>query len=119
VQRSAQTTRPAGARSVLFKGLASLVVFLAFLLVLELGLRFVDLAKGRGLDWRGRDRIHNQKPLVPFRTFGFDPYASDGAGGLAISSRWDERYPLEQAPDTYRIVCFGGSTTENRQRRRR
>lgn len=32
---------------------------------------------------------------------------------LVIVSRHGERFPFEKAPGTFRIVCFGGSTTEN------
>ena len=93
--------------------LGSMVVFVLFLGILELGVRLVDVAKGRGFDWGNRNLLLNQRPLVPFRIFGFDPYAETDAGRV-ISSRWQEHYPLEKPPGTFRIVAFGGSTTENR-----
>ena len=101
------------ARALLRNILGSMAVFVLFLGALELGLRVWDAAKGRGFDWDGRNRLANQRPLVPFRTFGFDPYADTDAGRV-ISSRWQEHYPLEKAPGTFRVVAFGGSTTENR-----
>ena len=102
-----------GVRALLRNILGSMAVFVLFLGVLELGLRLVDVAKGRGFDWGERKLLLNQRPLVPFRTFGFDPYAETDAG-RAISSRWQEHYPLEKPPGSFRIVAFGGSTTENR-----
>ena len=102
-----------GVRALLRNILGSMAVFVLFLGVLELGLRLVDVAKGRGFDWGERNLLLNQRPLVPFRTFGFDPYAETDAGRV-ISSRWQEHYPLEKPPGSFRIVAFGGSTTENR-----
>jgi len=102
-----------GVRALLRNVLGSMLVFVLFLGVLELGLRLVDVAKGRGFNWDERNLLLHQRPLVPFRTFGFDPYAETDAGRV-ISSRWQEHYPLEKPPGTFRIVAFGGSTTENR-----
>jgi len=102
-----------GVRAVLRNVLGSVAVFVLFLGSLELGLRLVDVAKGHGFDWEGRNLLLNQRPLVPFRGFGFDPYAETDAGRV-ISSRWQEHYPLAKPDGTFRIVAFGGSTTENR-----
>lgn len=102
-----------GVRALLRNVLGSMAVFVLFLGVLELGLRLVDVVRGRGFDWDERNLLVNQRPLVPFRGFGFDPYVETAAGRV-ISSRWQEHYPLEKPPGTFRIVAFGGSTTENR-----
>lgn len=48
--------------------------------------------------------------MIPFRTFGEALYAKINQK-LYIRSSWGELYPLEKAPGTLRIVCFGGSTT--------
>jgi hypothetical protein len=87
---------------------------LATLLLLELGLRVSDAIQGRGI-FHTYSSVF-EKPMVktvPFRTFGFDPYRTVG-GVRVISSRWGEIYPYHKAPGTFRIVCFGGSTTEDR-----
>jgi lysophospholipase L1-like esterase len=106
-------TGPSGARVLLRNLLGSVTVFILFLGVAELGLRLADVAAGRGFNWHARNLLLTQRPAVPFRMFGFDPYA-ETESGLVISSRWQELYPLAKPPGAFRIICFGGSTTENR-----
>ena len=86
---------------------------LGTLLLLEIGLRIYDIFKGRGFfsDYRN-ELAEPMKPVLPFRTFGFELYKEQN-GVRYICSRYDEMYPFEKSPGTYRIVCFGGSTTEN------
>ena len=52
------------------------------------------------------------KPIRPFRTFGFELYKNVN-GVKYIASRHGELFPIKKANDTFRIVVFGGSTTEN------
>jgi len=85
---------------------------LVLLLVLELGVRSVDVLKGRGFFWDNRNLLAKRRPLVPFRMFGFDPQR-DVDGVRFIASRHGELFRLEKPAGTCRIVCFGGSTTEN------
>jgi len=84
------------------------------LLAAEIGLRTADAIRGYGFNSDVRNPLERDiKPLLPFRTFGFDMYRTiDGV--RHISSRHQELYPLEKSADTYRIVVFGGSTTVNR-----
>ena len=44
--------------------------------------------------------------------FGPKLYASKD-GKIFIASSWNELYPLKKPPNTFRIVCFGGSTTQD------
>lgn len=68
---------------------------------LEAGLRVYDWASGY-------EPAGATQTVRPFRMFGIDHYR-DGM----IVSRHDETYPLEKPQGMYRIVVFGGSTTEN------
>lgn len=89
----------------------SLVVFLS---LFEIGIRSFDVLMGKGFFSNHRnvlDRVLNTKP-IPFRTLGFPLYANRN-GVKHISSRHEELFPLNKTPGTFRIVCFGGSTTEN------
>jgi len=99
--------------------LLSLATLAAVLVVLEAGLRFYDLARGRGFfrTW-GNELAVPMKHVIPFRVFGFNPYRNGSPPGpetRRIVSRWGESYPFIKRPGAVRIVCFGGSTTENRQ----
>jgi lysophospholipase L1-like esterase len=104
-----------------------LLVFVSVFITLgsvEFGLRAYDLTQG-GSFFQTHGNIFYQPTLmplpapggagrvIPFRMFGFDPYRMDGSQRL-ISSRWGEAYPYRKTVGTYRIVCFGGSTTEDR-----
>jgi lysophospholipase L1-like esterase len=91
--------------------IVSIFITLAFL---EVGLRSYDVIQGQSF-FRPSGNIHGQpmKSIVPFRMFGFDPYLTKDSERL-ISSRWGETYPYRKVTGTYRIVCFGGSTTEHR-----
>jgi hypothetical protein len=51
-------------------------------------------------------------PIKPFRTFGPN-YFAEKDGVKYISSLHGELYPLKKAENTFRIVCFGGSSTYN------
>ncbi len=96
--------------ALLFLSLLSLLILF---LALEIAIRSYDVIKGRGFFSSPRNIL--AKPLTsvrPFRTFGRDLYKKSG-DQTYISSRWGELYPLEKPPGTFRIVCFGGSTTED------
>jgi len=84
---------------------------LLIILVLELGIRGYDVWQGRGFFYEGRNILKQIKPLVPFRTFGF-PLYREVNGKLYISFRQEELYPFKKPKGTFRIICFGGSTTE-------
>ena len=87
-------------------------VIVVFLL-LEVMIRSYDILKGDGFS-SGRFNLlpKNVKSVQPFRTFGFELYKSVN-GVKQISSRHGELYPLKKPNGTFRIVVFGGSTTEN------
>jgi len=90
-------------------------VTILVLLGLEAGIRFRDLAGGRGFSSDHRNLLAGgMKPLRPFRTFGVD-YYGERDGERCILSRHGEPYPLQRPEGGYRIVCFGGSTTEGRK----
>jgi len=97
----------------------SLAAVLATLLLLELGLRVVDVFQGYPfLATRGNELAVPPKYVIPFRVFGFNPYLNGDppvAANRRIKSRWGETYPYLKKPGTFRIVCFGGSTTESHQ----
>lgn len=87
---------------------------MATLLFLEVALRTYDLVRGYGFfNSNGNLLAEPVRKVIPFRTFGFDPYVMVG-GDTVISDRWGRQFPLEKLPDTYRIVSFGGSTTASR-----
>jgi len=94
----------------IFLSLLSLILVLLFL---EAAVRTYDLLQGKGFFTADRNLLAEpMKKIVPFRTFGFDPYVIVGDNTL-ISDRWGRQFPLKKAAGTYRIVCFGGSTTED------
>jgi hypothetical protein len=97
-------------RQRFFLLLASLLATVA---MLEVAVRTSDAVSGKGFfsEWRSA-RVKRPKPVIPFRTFGFVPYREQN-GVRYISSRHGELYPLPKPPGTFRIVCFGGSTTED------
>ncbi|RXK55723.1 SGNH/GDSL hydrolase family protein [Oleiharenicola lentus] len=82
-------------------------------LSLEIGIRVVDAKAGRGFFSSHRNLLLEATPLLPFRTFGFDQYQEVG-GQRYISGRRGELYSFKKPPGVFRIVCFGGSTTEQR-----
>jgi hypothetical protein len=92
----------------------ALSAILATLLFLETGLRAYGLFRGIGFFQPGDTPLTQpiRKP-IPFRTFGFDPYVFV-EGKMLISDTWGRRFPLEKESGAYRIVCFGGSTTEGK-----
>ena len=85
--------------------------FLATLALLEVGIRLLDLSRGYG--FFSTHRWHAKK-LLPFRSFGFPLYHRNKDGTVEICSRYGETYPLLKPADSFRIVCFGGSTSENK-----
>lgn len=79
------------------------------LVMAELAIRVRDSVKGYGFFNNNRNAVlRPAEVLIPFRMFGVRPNATPGQ----ITSRHGELYPLIKPPDTFRIVCLGGSTTE-------
>lgn len=91
----------------------SLFAVLVMLLLLEVGLRVRDAARGRRLyGTHGNLMSEPMRRVVPFRMMGVDHYANVDSNRLVVS-RWGGTYSYRKPRGTYRIVCFGGSTTEN------
>lgn len=89
-----------------------LFLILIILICFEIGMRaYIAI---RYPEKYGKWNIVEQarKGYRPFRTFGIDHYVEQN-GRLYICSRHLELYPFEKGENTYRIVCCGGSTTEN------
>ena len=81
-------------------------------LVLEVGIRTVDSLRGDGFFSNHRNRVaKGVKAPLPFRIFGYDMYPS--GDGTRIADCYGETYSLEKPDGVFRIVVFGGSTTEN------
>ena len=76
--------------------------------MLEIGVRAYDAYQGFDFVSSLRAEFYLPKKIRPFRTFGFNLYR-DGE----ISSRHGEQFSLEKPQGVFRIVVFGGSTTEN------
>lgn len=94
--------------------LLSCVAIFFTLLLLEVALRVVDVRQGRSFFPTHGNILAEPFPSVkPFRTFGFDPYRK-AQGVTMISDTWRRDFALEKPAGTYRIVCFGGSTTAHR-----
>ncbi len=91
-----------------------IVFILVFFVIGELTIRTSDALKGNNFFSNERDRliIKNKNPIVPFTIFGPN-YYTEKDGVKYISSTHNELYPLEKPDNTFRIVCLGGSTTEN------
>jgi len=88
------------------------VSILIFFIVLEVGFRCFGVLKGTSFFYPFQKVGKKAKPFILFRTFGFKLYQTiDGV--RYISSRHKEIFPLKKPKNTIRIVCFGGSTTEN------
>lgn len=84
------------------------------LLVIELFVRVVDAVSGRGFFSQHRNVMTKRfRRPIPFRTFGFAPYKDEG-GQKMISSRHGELFAIDKPKGVFRIVAFGGSTTENK-----
>jgi hypothetical protein len=95
------------------RGWIIVLSFILSLLLLETSLRVYDLSRGLGFFSSHRNPFSNHHTrIIPFRTFGFNLYQNVN-GVKHISSRHGEFYPVQKLPGTYRIVVFGGSTTEN------
>ena len=92
------------------------LVVCSVLLVLvlgELGIRTRDaLFKGRGFFNDERNLVVNYRSLKPFRTFGPNLY-NERNGVRYCRSVHEEYFSIKKPEGTFRIVCFGGSSTEN------
>lgn len=96
------------------KQIIALICFsiLTLFIILEVGIRCVGVFKGSSFFYPFQKVGDKAKPYIPFRTFGNKLYQTmDGV--QYISSRHKETFPLKKPKNTIRIVCFGGSTTEN------
>ena len=90
-----------------------LILFiLTFLILGEIVVRKRDLLHGNNFfsnEYRDRLIIKND-PIIPYNVFGPRLYTKKD-GKIWILSSWNEIYPLKKPTNTFRIVCFGGSTT--------
>ena len=88
-------------------------IFICFFLG-ELTIRTKDALNGSNFfSNEGRDKLAIKKnTIVPFRIFGPN-YYTEKDGVKYISSTHKELYPFIKSKNTFRIVCFGGSTTDN------
>lgn len=100
------------ADSLKMKWALLIAIFLLLLLVAEVSVRVYDKMAGREFLSTHRNILSRNKPTLPFRTFGFDMY-QEVEGVEHLSSVHKELYPLQKDKDTFRILCFGGSTTAN------
>ena len=85
------------------------------MLFLEASIRTYDLFRGYGFFSNHRNLVNTtttEQISFPFRTYGF-PLYKEVNDVTHISSRHGELFPIPKPTDTYRIVVFGGSTTEN------
>jgi hypothetical protein len=95
----------------------NILLLIASLLIVficsELITRTCNLVNGYGFFSNHLSLINKKiKPMLPFRTFGFELYRKvDGI--KYISSRHKELFPIIKPKGTFRIVVFGGSTSEN------
>lgn len=92
--------------------LLMLGTILALLLLGEMGIRISDAFDGKAFSSRRNRVVREPRSVRPFRMFGKDLY-TEVDGESMIVSRHGELYPLAKPPDAFRIVCMGGSTTEN------
>jgi len=92
------------------KNFALFVGTVVFLFVLsEFSARVIDRLHGGDFTY---NKERNEQQLTPFRMFGPSYYVEQD-GIRYISSVHKELYPFEKGRNTYRIVAFGGSTTQN------
>jgi lysophospholipase L1-like esterase len=83
------------------------------LLLAELAIRSSDALRGMGFFSQHRNQLSAaQNGVRPFRMFGVDHY-HDIDDVRYISSRHGETFLLDKPAGTFRIVVFGGSSTEN------
>lgn len=101
----------------LFKDITLMFIPLIFILILcELGTRTYDRFNGRSFfNNSHRDILTKKiKKITPFRVFGDSLYHYESnTKELFLKSSHSELYPLVKSDSTFRIVCFGGSTTRN------
>jgi hypothetical protein len=93
--------------------LISVLFLFIFVLVLETTIRAYDMLHGRGFFSVNRNLLSKSiNPIRPFRTFGSELYKNEN-GVKYISSCHGELFTIKKPNGTFRIVVFGGSTTEN------
>lgn len=87
---------------------------IVLLVVCEVMLRAYDTFNGHNFFDNSHRNLLSRKPkeIIPFRVFGQSLYEKHN-DTLFIRSSHNELYPLDKRSNTYRIICFGGSTTRN------
>ena len=94
----------------------SAISLLLMLLFIEGGIRVYDafIGPGDGFFSSHRNQVSTSfRTTIPFRIFGSSLYTNED-GVRYIRSRHGQKYPIEKPGGTFRIVAFGGSTTENK-----
>lgn len=96
-----------------------LLMFITFFLLLifcEVAVRVYDGFRGKNIfNNSHRDLLSKKiKSVTPFRMFGDSLYHQDqNSDTLFLKSSHNEMFPFKKDENTFRIVCFGGSTTRN------
>lgn len=91
-----------------------LIICFAIFFLLELSVRSIDFIRGESFI-SNKHRNIIAKPvssIIPYRIFGTKLYYEE-SDTKYISSVHNEHYPLKKPNNTFRIICFGGSTTAN------
>ena len=115
-------TKTSSDKTITVKQKIALISFSLFSLfiVFEFGLRSYDFLNGRGFfsihrKW-GQLRVFKTREIKrrPFRTFGADIYKEIEGTKHTVSTH-GELYPLDKPEGTFRIICFGESTTQSQK----
>lgn len=116
---SVKATQRRPRASLRLKIVFSVLVLAASLLGLECAVRTRDMFVGYGFFNPSRNKLYNKPDsIIPFRIFGVRPYTQPGMIRGRHADRFpDEVYRFEKPAGTFRIVCLGGSTTENKPNR--
>ena len=100
-------------KNLLINSSLTILSFIVFLLILEIGIRLWGSLHGKNFFSNPANKIQQySSQVIPFRTFGKKLYSWDDQQ-KTILDRYDKKYPYQKADNTFRVICIGGSTTEN------